>query len=204
MDIPLGWFSAYIIERTISSVLTCMYWMSLISPSSGASPLIKRCTLPIMRCLLVPRIPSSSSVPITVENSPVVGMPGGLMTVVLIRPSAVCRELAKNLFSVILFTGLRESEAIGLTWDCIDFQKGTMKVYRQLQKRLNQDGGYTFAPLKNNKTRSITLSRYVVSILRQQKLKQAADKIKAGEFWQGWFSEEEEKTALVFTNDQLR
>lgn len=31
------------------------------------------------------------------------------------------------LLKVILFTGLREAEAIGLTWDCIDFQAGTSR-----------------------------------------------------------------------------
>ena len=38
------------------------------------------------------------------------------------------------LLKMILFTGLRESEAIGLTWDCVDFKAGTVKVCKQLQK----------------------------------------------------------------------
>ena len=37
------------------------------------------------------------------------------------------------LLKVVLFTGLRESEAIGLTWDCIDFELGTIKICKQLQ-----------------------------------------------------------------------
>ena len=32
------------------------------------------------------------------------------------------------ILKVILFTGLRESEALGLTWDNIDFKAGTLKV----------------------------------------------------------------------------
>ncbi len=78
----------------------------------------------------------------------------------------------KNLYSVIIFTGLREAEAIGLTWDCIDFQRGTLKVYRQLQKRTNAEGGYQFAALKNDKTRVIKLSPYVLKLLEGQKAKQ--------------------------------
>lgn len=35
------------------------------------------------------------------------------------------------MYYVDFFTGLRESELIGLTWDCIDFAKGTIRVYRQ-------------------------------------------------------------------------
>ena len=108
----------------------------------------------------------------------------------------------KNILILILFTGLREGEAIGLTWDCVDFQKGTLKVYRQLQKRPVADGGYTFCPLKNSKTRVIKLSPYVVTVLTNQKAKQAAEKLKAGASWQGFQNVEERKTALVFTNEK--
>lgn len=106
----------------------------------------------------------------------------------------------KNILITILFTGLREAEAIGLTWDCIDFQKGTMKVCKQLQKRPVVDGGYTFCPLKNSKTRIIRLSPFVLSVLRNQDAQQAAEKLKAGTAWEGFQNVEERKTALVFTN----
>ena len=80
------------------------------------------------------------------------------------------------LYTVIIFTGLREAEAIGLTWDCIDFQKGTLKVYRQLQKRTKEEGGYQFAALKNDKARVIKLSPYVVKIFTDLKKKQEESK----------------------------
>ena len=76
------------------------------------------------------------------------------------------------LYTVILFTGLREAEAIGLTWDCVDFQKGTLKIYRQLQKRPKADGGYQFASLKNDKARVIKLSPYVLKIFTDLKTEQ--------------------------------
>ena len=38
------------------------------------------------------------------------------------------------IMKVIQFTGMRESEALGLTWDCADFKAGTVKVCKQLQK----------------------------------------------------------------------
>lgn len=57
------------------------------------------------------------------------------------------------MFKLILFTGLREGEAIGLTWDCVDFKAGTIFINKQLQKRPLQDGDFTFAPLKNDKAR---------------------------------------------------
>lgn len=45
------------------------------------------------------------------------------------------------IMKVILFTGMRESEALGLTWDCVDFKAGTIKVCKRLQKRKPEDGG---------------------------------------------------------------
>lgn len=115
--------------------------------------------------------------------------------------SAVQNHKFEYLFSVILFCGLREGEALGLTWDCIDFKKGTLKVYRQLQRRDVSEGGYIFAPLKNNKPRVITLSPFVVGILEKQRAKQVQERFAAGELWRGFQSEAERKTSFVFTDE---
>ena len=105
------------------------------------------------------------------------------------------------LFTTMLFTGMRISEAIGLTWDCVDTQKGTLKVYRQLQKRLKKDGGYTFAPLKNSKTRIVQLSPYIIDLLQKHKIKQQQQRLAAGELWKGFDNLEEQETAFVFCDD---
>lgn len=103
------------------------------------------------------------------------------------------------LLKVILFTGLRESEAIGLTWDCVDFKAGTVKVCKQLQKRPLADGGFTFAPLKNDKARTLKPAPFVIELLKRRKREQAAQRLKAGQLWQGWETSEKQKNALVFT-----
>lgn len=104
------------------------------------------------------------------------------------------------LLKVVLFTGLRESEAIGLTWDCVDFKAGTMKICKQLQKRPLKDGGFTFAPLKNNKTRILKPAPFVMKLLERRKCEQAEQRFMVGDLWEGWNSAEEHKTALVFTS----
>lgn len=93
------------------------------------------------------------------------------------------------LYTVDLFTGMRQGELLGLTWDCIDFQKGTIFIYRQLQRIKGQ---YIFAPLKNDKTRSITPAPFVMSVLKEVKRTQAEWKIKAGTAW--------ENGGFVFSN----
>lgn len=95
---------------------------------------------------------------------------------------------------------MRISEAVGLTWDCIDFKRGTLRVYRQLQRRLAKDGGFTFAPLKNSKTRIIQLSPYVIGILQKQHEQQVLDRFAAGDSWQGSQVSEEHPTEFVFTD----
>ncbi len=37
-------------------------------------------------------------------------------------------------YQITLFTGLREGEVLGLTWDCIDFQHNAIYINKQLQK----------------------------------------------------------------------
>ena len=107
----------------------------------------------------------------------------------------------KNLFTVMIFTGLREAEAIGLTWDCVDLKKGTLKVYRQLQRTPGKWTEWRFVPLKNSKTRMIKLSPYIVALLRNHKTAQQEARIAAGECWQGFGTLEEQETAFVFTDE---
>ena len=110
----------------------------------------------------------------------------------------------ERVYKLILFTGLREGEALGLTWDCVDFGAGTIKIVKQLQKRPERDGGYTFAPLKNDKARTITAAPFVIQLLKEQQTAQLEQRLKAGEVWQGWQNMDEWKTGLVFTRDTGR
>lgn len=106
-----------------------------------------------------------------------------------------------TLFKVVVFTGLRLGEALGLTWDCVDFTKGRMTIDKQLQKRPIAEGGFVFAPLKNDKVRVVAPAPYVLEILKGWQRTQAENRLKCGAEWQGWKNEKERQTALVFTND---
>ena len=101
----------------------------------------------------------------------------------------------------ILFSGVRESEAIGLTWDCIDFERGTIRIYLQLLKRTKEEGGYTLAPLKNDKERLLTPPPMLMNMLKEQKRIQVQQRMKAGLAWRGWNSVEAQKTWFVFTTE---
>ena len=106
-----------------------------------------------------------------------------------------------TLFKVVVFTGLRLGEALGLTWDCVDFARHRLTIDKQLQKRPIAEGGFVFAPLKNDKVRVVAPAPYVLDLLKEWEHKQMENRLKCGPEWQGWKNEKERQTALVFTND---
>ena len=95
--------------------------------------------------------------------------------------------------TVDLFTGLREGELLGLMWDCVDFEKGTLLINKQLRRSQRKGGTYYFSPPKNNKSRTITPAPYVMKLLQAQKVQQARQRLMAGPAW--------EDSGLVFTNE---
>lgn len=106
--------------------------------------------------------------------------------------SAIDNEPLRNVFAVCLFAGLRRGEALGLTWDCIDFKSGEIHVTKQLQK---QNGiGYTLAPYtKSGKSRIVKPPIICFDYLKAEKVKQAQNKLRAGQAWSN-------KDNLVFTD----
>ena len=104
-----------------------------------------------------------------------------------------------NLIKLVALTGLRESEALGLTWDCVNFKRGTILIEKQLLKRPLKDGGICFSSPKNSRPRSIMPAPYVMEILEDQKKMQERCKKIAGSCWEDWKDEARPKCRLVFT-----
>lgn len=100
----------------------------------------------------------------------------------------------ETLYTVTLFSGMREGEILGLTWDCIDFETGMLYVKKQLQKEKKTNGKYYLAPLKNDKPRKVALAPWVLQLLSNHKTKQEKMKNAAGEAWCN-------PDNLVFTNE---
>ena len=107
---------------------------------------------------------------------------------------AVQESSYRIIIIVFMFTGLRESELLGLMWDCVDFDRGSILIDKQLNKSQRKEGGYSFNPTKNGKSRLIVPAPYVMDLLREQRAQQAKWKEAAGSAWNNEYN-------LVFTTE---
>lgn len=94
---------------------------------------------------------------------------------------------------VAVFTGLRQGELLGLTWDCVDFEHGMLLINKQ-HNRVKGDTEFRFASLKNDKARVLTVADEVIDVLKLQKQRQ---KSWAAALGNGW----ENPDNLVFTTE---
>lgn len=87
------------------------------------------------------------------------------------------------IYLTMLFTGLRRGEACGLTWDCVDLNKGTLRIDKQLQNIPGQPGAFRLVPTKNSKGRTITAASFVIELLKRYRTQQIKARLKAGPLW---------------------
>ncbi len=74
-----------------------------------------------------------------------------------------------ELYYIELATGLRRGELLGLKWEDIDLERGTIQVRRQIARI---DGKVVEAPLKTkNSYRSVSIGQDAVEILKEQRRK---------------------------------
>ena len=111
--------------------------------------------------------------------------------------AALDGEEFEDLILVDIFTGMRSGELIGLTWDCIDFDRGIIHVKKQLSVPRKEGKGKKpyWSTLKNGKTRIILPAPFVMNVLRRHKAKQAEQRLAAGSLW-----DEGDFPGLVFTH----
>ena len=104
-----------------------------------------------------------------------------------------------TLLKVDLFTGMRQGEILGLQWACVDFDRGTITVNKQLAHPREKGERYRLASLKNDKPRTIQPAPFVMNLLREHRRRQLQQRMRAGALW-----DDAGIPDLVFTNETGR
>lgn len=103
---------------------------------------------------------------------------------------AVRGHRLEALFTVALAVGLRLGEALGLTWDDVDLDEGTLRVRSQMQRT---KGKVEFVQPKTERARRvIPLPAFAVQALIRHRGRQAEERLMNADVWQNY--------NLVFTS----
>lgn len=105
--------------------------------------------------------------------------------------NAIKGHVHEQLYKLALFTGIRENEACGLCWDCVDFRNSRLHIKRQLWRN-RETGVYSLVKPKDDEIRTLIMPPTVVQILREQQKKESDKQAAVGERW--------ERKGMVFSN----
>lgn len=97
----------------------------------------------------------------------------------------------KAMSYILIDTGCRRGELMGLQWNCVDLDKGIMMI-RQALLYTKEKGTYV-GPPKTGQPRAICLSPETIGVLKEYRTEQLRTKIRHADIWQD--------TGFLFTKD---
>ena len=102
-----------------------------------------------------------------------------------------CGDRLEALFVLAIHTGLRQGELLGLKWEDVDLEDGTLRVRRTLATA--KGGPVLMAPKTKSSRRSVKLTQGAMDALRSHLKGQLKDIDRAGSLWQ--------ENGLVFASE---
>jgi len=97
----------------------------------------------------------------------------------------------RAIIGLMIDTGARRGEILGLKWSCVDFKNNQIKIERSIL--YTAERGTYESTTKTNEVRVINISHEVAGVLKKYKKEQAENKMKLGDYWQD--------TGFCFTRD---
>jgi integrase len=95
--------------------------------------------------------------------------------------ATVSGERLEALYVVAITAGLRQGELLGLKWEDVDLDAGTLQVRRTLSEARS---GRIFEAPKSGKGRRVRLTRMATEALRGHRKRQVEKKLRLGSLWQ--------------------
>ncbi|MGN0171190.1 MAG: tyrosine-type recombinase/integrase [Acutalibacteraceae bacterium] len=86
------------------------------------------------------------------------------------------------IFSILLLTGMRRGEALGLEWQDFDFESGTVRICRTSQYSTGR-GIFTDDTKTEQSKRLLSIPAELIDLLRRYRSEQAARRLKMGDQW---------------------
>jgi integrase len=107
------------------------------------------------------------------------------------------------LYRLAINLGIRQAELIGLTWDMVDLERGTLKINQQLRRvRDGEAKVWKLMPVKTKSgRRTLKLDADLVDVLRAHKINQAEERVLLGKAFQDrdpWYKA---RGGLVFVTE---
>ena len=97
----------------------------------------------------------------------------------------------KAMTYILIDTGCRRGELMGLQWHCVDLDKGIMMIKQALL--YTKDKGVYVGPPKTGRPRAVCLAPETIDVLKKWKTEQLRTKIRHADIWQD--------TGFIFTKD---
>jgi integrase len=85
------------------------------------------------------------------------------------------------LYVLAIHTGLRQGELLGLKWDDVDLEDGSLQVRRTLT--ITKSGPVFTAPKTTSSRRSVKLTSYAIEVLKSHLERQLAEIDRVGSLW---------------------
>lgn len=150
------------------SPATVTYILAVLRRALGQAEKWQLVTRNVAKLVDAPRVSREEVQPFTVEE--------------VLRLLDVARgHRLYALFVVAVALGLREGELLGLRWQDVDFERGTLTVAVQLQ---TIDGKHVLTEPKTARSRrTLQLPQFVLDILQQHRANQLLEKSQLGESW---------------------
>lgn len=86
--------------------------------------------------------------------------------------NAISGHRLETLYKLALYTGMRQGELLGLTWEYVNFQKGSIQICQQLVQTRENGRKFSLGNPKSSKSRTIFPGKSVMALLQEQKEKQ--------------------------------